>query len=155
MKPYAKYAVILFCTLAVLATPIIAQERGTKAEAEELVKKTIEAIKTEGTEKVYAAISAKDTKFIDRDLYPVVYDIDGTCLAHGSNAQFVGKSMIDKRDADGVIFVKERIEKAKTTKSFWQDYKFINPMTKKIEAKQAFCEVLDETIVCAGAYKAQ
>ena len=36
---------------------------------------------------------------------------------------------------------------------FWQDYKFTNPVTKKIEPKSAYCEKLDDTAVCGGIYK--
>ena len=37
--------------------------------------------------------------------------------------------------------------------SFWQDYKFVNPVSKKVEPKQMYCEKLDNTAVCAGIYK--
>ena len=37
--------------------------------------------------------------------------------------------------------------------SFWQDYKFMNPVSKKIEPKQTYCERLEQTAVCAGIYK--
>jgi cytochrome c len=42
---------------------------------------------------------------------------------------------------------------AKTKPSFWQDYKFTNPESKKIEPKSMYCEKLDETVVCGGIYK--
>ena len=35
---------------------------------------------------------------------------------------------------------------------FWQDYKFVNPVSKKIEPKQMFCHPLADTAVCAGVY---
>lgn len=136
-----------------LSAPGLAADYGSKDEAVALVKKTVAAIKGEGKEKVYAEVSAKDAKYIDRDLYPVVYDYEGNCLAHGSNAKMVGKSLIDVQDADGKYFVKERVEKAKAAAPFWQDYKFANPVTKKIEPKEAYCEPLEKEIVCAGAYK--
>jgi hypothetical protein len=50
-------------------------------------------------------------------------------------------------------FVKERIELARKQANFWQDYKFSNPTTKKIEPKQMYCERLEETAVCGGIYK--
>ena len=54
---------------------------------------------------------------------------------------------------DGKPFVKERVELAKSKGTFWQDYKFTNPVTKKIEPKQMYCERLDDTAVCGGIYK--
>ena len=95
----------------------------------------------------------KAAKFIDRDLYVVVYQLDGKVLAHGSNAKFVGKDLIDAQDVDGKLYVKERVEMASKQPSFWQDYKFVNPVSKKVEPKQMYCEKVDNTAVCAGIYK--
>ncbi|MBI3229266.1 MAG: cache domain-containing protein [Burkholderiales bacterium] len=125
----------------------------TKPEAEAMVKKGVAFIKANGTEKAYAEITKKGSQFSDRDLYLVVYGMDGSVLAHGANAKMVGKNLIDLKDIDGKAFVKERVDTAKAKPSFWQEYKFTNPETKKIEPKQAYCEKLDETIVCGGIYK--
>ena len=37
--------------------------------------------------------------------------------------------------------------------SFWQDYKFTNPESKKVEPKSMYCERLEQTVVCGGIYK--
>lgn len=153
MRNIIKYSMCIALGAMILSGPAMADDHGTKAEAEALVKKTIEVIKTDGTEKTFAAITAKDPKFIDRDLYPVAYDIEGNCIAHGANAKLVGKNLLDVQDSDGTYFVKERTEKAKTENHFWQDYKYVNPVSKKIEPKQAYCEKLEKAIICAGAYK--
>ena len=73
-------------------------------------------------------------------------------LAHGANAKLIGKDMSDAQDVDGKFFVKERIELARKQAEFWQDYKFVNPTTKKIEPKQMYCEKHGEVAVCAGVY---
>ena len=62
-------------------------------------------------------------------------------------------TLIDLKDIDGKPFIKERVDMAKTQASFWQDYKFTNPTTKKIEPKTMYCERLDQTVVCGGVYK--
>ena len=50
--------------------------------------------------------------------------------------------------------MRERTELGRSKPNgFWQDYKFTNPTSKKIEPKQMYCERLDETIVCGGIYK--
>jgi cytochrome c len=77
-----------------------------------------------------------------------------TALAHGANEKFVGKNMIELRDADGKEHIRERMELAKTKSTFWQDFKFVNPVTKKMEPKQMYCEKANELIVCGGIYKA-
>ena len=104
--------------------------------------------------KSYAEITAKSPQFVKQDLYLVVYGLDGKCLAHGANEKQVGRDLIDLKDIDGKPFVRERTELGRSSpKGFWQDYKFTNPTSKKIEPKQMYCERLDETIVCGGIYK--
>jgi signal transduction histidine kinase len=74
-------------------------------------------------------------------------------LAHGQNPKMVGKDLMELRDADGKSFIRERMELAQKKPSFWQDYSFVDPMTKSILPKRMYCERLDETVVCAGVYK--
>jgi signal transduction histidine kinase len=74
-------------------------------------------------------------------------------LAHGANAKRIGTNQIDDKDPDGKAFVKERVELAATHQSFWQSYKFMNPVTQKIEPKEMYCERLDQTVVCGGVYQ--
>ena len=138
---------------AAAITPSGAAEFATKEEAQAIVKKATAFIKEQGASIAYAEISNRAGKFVDRDLYVVVYGLDGKVMAHGANAKLVGKDMIDAQDVDGKPFVKERVELARTKGTFWQDYKFVNPVTKKIEPKQMYCERVDETAVCAGIYK--
>jgi cytochrome c len=128
-------------------------EGASKEEAIAMVKKGIAFIKTHGVEKGYAAITAKDKQFVDRDLYLVVYGLDGKCLAHGANERQVGKDLLELTDIDGKTFIKERVSLVKSKPAgVWQDYKFTNPTNKKIEAKVMYCEKLGETAVCGGVY---
>jgi cytochrome c len=131
-----------------------AREGGaTAAEATALVKKGVALIKANGKEKAYAELSNKAGRFVDRDLYLTVYDLDGTVRAHGANERMIGKNLIELKDVDGKAFVKERMELCRTRDSFWQDYKFTNPVTRKIEPKRMYCERLDDTVVCGGIYR--
>jgi cytochrome c len=125
----------------------------TAPEAQAMVKKGVAFIKANGKEKGYAEITNKAGQFTDRDLYLTVYGMDGTVRAHGANEKMVGKNLIDLKDVDGKAFVKERVDMAASKGSFWQDYKFTNPVTKKIEPKAMYCEKLDDTVVCGGIYK--
>ena len=145
--------------IPLLAVSLILAAAGAQAgnatadEAIAMVKKGVAYIKAEGIEKGYAEITNKQGRFVDRDLYLVVYGLDGTVLAHGANDKMVGKNLIDLKDIDGKAFVKERVELGQTKSSFWQDYKFTDPLTKKVEPKTTYCERLDATVVCGGIYK--
>jgi cytochrome c len=125
----------------------------SKDEAVAMVKKAVAAIKAEGADKAYAEISNPQGPFVDRDLYIVVYRMDGVVLAHGADKKLVGVDRLHDKDIDGKEFVKERVELAKTESSFWQSYKYLNPVTKAVEPKQMYCERLNDTVVCGGVYQ--
>ena len=125
----------------------------TPEQATAMVKKGVTFIKANGPEKGYAEITSKTGQFRLEDLYLVVYGLDGTVHAHGANEKMVARNLIDLKDVDGKPFVRERVELGKTKVSFWQDYKFTNPKSKKVEPKSMYCERLEQTVVCGGIYK--
>ncbi|WP_085316114.1 cache domain-containing protein [Derxia lacustris] len=148
-----------FCRAALaglVAFSSLAQAADGGATAEQavaMVKKGVAFIKASGADKGYAEITSKTGQFRLEDLYLVVYGLDGTVRAHGANEKMVGRNLIDLKDVDGKAFVRERVELAHAKPSFWQDYKFTNPETRKIEPKAMYCERLDESVVCGGIYK--
>ncbi|MFZ6747705.1 cache domain-containing protein [Undibacterium sp. Ren11W] len=144
--------VMLFTLFCTLAQPALAEEHGTAAEAKSMVQKAITAMKKNGIESTIAEINKRDGQYKDKDLYVVVYSMSGQNLAH-LNPKMVGKDMIELTDVDGKHFIKERIELAKKNGSAWQDYKFLNPVSKQIEPKSMYIEKFDTVIVGCGIYK--
>jgi signal transduction histidine kinase len=129
--------------------------KGTAAEATAMVQKAIAHIKKAGREKAFADFDNKSGPFTDRDLYVVVYDMNGKVLAHGANEKMIGKEVIELRDSDGKYFVKERVEmmsKGPEAKG-WQDYKFMNPVTRQIEPKSMYLQRYEDLIIGCGIYK--
>jgi cytochrome c len=142
--------------LALAAIPAAAQDKskGTAAEATAMVQKAIAHIKKAGKEKAFADFNDKKGAFTDRDLYVVVYDINGKVLAHGANEKMIGKDVIELRDSDGKYFVKERVAMmAKPDAKGWQDYKFMNPVSRAIEPKSMYLQRHEDMIVGTGIYK--
>ena len=129
-----------------------AQNLVSKPEAEAMVGKALKYLKANGKDKLYAEVSKKDGPFVDRDLYLVVYGLDGTVRAHGANGKMIGKNLMEIKDVDGKYFIKERVELAKKNKPFWQDYKFTNPVSGKIEPKTMYCVPEEDMVVCGGVY---
>ncbi len=130
-----------------------AADAGTKDEAVAMVKKAIEYIKANGPEKAFEEFSNPQGKFVDRDLYIVVYDMNMKCLAHGQKKSMVGKELIDFKDVDGKAYMKERQELMKNNTSAWQEYKFTNPVSKEIEPKEMYLERSGDYVVGCGVYK--
>lgn len=153
MKRKYGMAVAVLMSGALMGSAASASENATPKEAEAMVKKGVAFIKANGKDKAYAEITSKQSQFKDRDLYLVVYGLDGKVWAHGANEKMVGRVLIDLKDVDGKEFVRERTEMGKAKASFWQDYKFTNPVSKKVEPKSMYCVRLEETVVCGGVYK--
>lgn len=148
------YVAAAFATaLSLINASSLAASGATKDEAVAMVKKAVAFIQTEGPANAYPAITNPSGRFVDRDLYIVVYGLDGMVLAHGANADRVGTNQIADTDPDGKAFVKERVELAATHQSFWHTYKFMNPVTHEVEPKAMYCERLDQTAVCGGIYQ--
>jgi signal transduction histidine kinase len=151
-KAMALIVVSMFIAL-MGATMVFAGEAGTKEEAVAMVKKAVEFIKANGNEKAFAEFSNPKSQFVDRDLYIVVYDMTAKCLAHGQKASMVGKDLIDFKDVDGKEYMKERVDMMQKQNSGWQDYKFMNPVSKQIEPKSMYLERSGDLIVGCGVYK--
>jgi hypothetical protein len=152
-KTIAAAAALVIGTMLGTSLATAAEQRVTPKEAEAMVKKGVMSIKAGPRDKILAEMTDPKGPWVDRELYLTVYKMDGTALAHGANAKFVGKNMIDLRDGNGKEHIRERMEMAKTKSVFWQDFTFLNPVNKKIEPKQMYCEKADELIVCGGIYK--
>ncbi len=153
MNRFRHGLIALLLLMGVFSAAWAAAGSATKEQAVAMVKKGVSYIKAHGNQPGYAEISNKQGAFIEHDLYLVVYGLDGIVRAHGANERMVGRNLINLKDVDGKPFVKERVDMAKSNASFWQDYKFTNPTSKKIEPKAMYCERLDDTVVCGGIYK--
>lgn len=123
------------------------------AAAQALVKRAVLYLKQHGREQACAAFNDERGDFVQGDLYIVLYDVNGKCLAHGANAALRGTDQIDQRAPDGKFFIRERVQLAKERKSFWQDYKHLNPVTREIEQKSHYTEQVGDLLVGCGFYK--
>ena len=126
---------------------------GTAEEAVAMVKKAIAFHKANGMEKTIAEVNNLKGQFVDRDLYVVIYNMNGKNIAHGANPRMVGKDLIDLKDGEGKPFMRERIEIIKTKGKGWQDYKFVNPVSKNIEPKSMYIDKVEDVIFGCGIYK--
>ncbi|AKU22676.1 cache domain-containing protein [Massilia sp. NR 4-1] len=147
-----KYAILAVAFIGIAAQANAAETYATRQQAEQLVGKVTSAMRKDANGTL-SAITAKDAAWVHGELYPVVYDLQGKVLAHGQNPKLVGKNLIDIRDVEGNYYVRERVELAKSKGKFWQNYVFVDPVTKGVLPKEMYCEKLDESVVCAGVYK--
>ena len=143
---------IVVAAAVLVASMTLAFAAATKDDAVAMVKKAVALIKAEGPEKAYAEIN-KGGQFVDGEIYPIVQSLEGINLANPINLKLLGNNMSEAQDVDGKFFVKYMTALASKQASFWYDFKFANPATKKIQPKDIYCERLDETAVCVGVYR--
>ena len=130
-----------------------AEQYATSKDAELLVHRAALFMKKEGKQKAIAVFNDPHGPFIYRDLYVFAYDVGGKCLAHPTKPERVGKNNLSDKDPDGKEFVRERILLARKHGKGWQQYKFHNPVTNRVEQKVAYFELVDGVVLVAGAYK--
>ncbi len=82
-------AVAWFCVVCSAAVPASAGEYATKDEAVALVKQAIGRVAEVGMDKAKPEFMDHGGKFVDRDLYLIVIDKDGTRVVHGQNPKLV------------------------------------------------------------------
>ncbi len=144
------FAAFLFLICSAYAS---AAEHGSAKDAENLVAKAVEHLKTQGREKAFTDFNDSKGAFIHRDLYIYVLDLDGFAYAHGSNKKLIGKDLKVLRDIDNKAFISDIISLAKTKGKGWVDYKWPNPSTKELESKSTYFEKHDNLIIACGIYK--
>jgi signal transduction histidine kinase len=130
------------------------EEYGTKAEAVAMVKHVQEQFKKDGAAATFKAVDDKSVKaYHDRDLYVFIYNLKGTCVAHGARPALIGKNLVDLKDQDGKYLIREMIAIANGSGSGWVDYKWPNPLSNKIEDKSSYIEKMGDYFVGVGVYR--
>ena len=133
---------MLFSTLAALVLPValmdhaFAEEaRGTRAEAKVLADAALVHIAKVGFDPALKDFATDKARWVNKDLYIVVFNFAGQCLFHGANEKLIGKPMLEIKDQSGRSFVKDFITSAQTTAESWVELDWAHPVTKKPEPK--------------------
>jgi cytochrome c len=147
--------VFLFLIIGLISTGLFTAgyAKTGPEEAKGFLEKGIAFYKANGKEKSLSEFSNPNGAFVKGELYIFIWDLNGMVLAHGTNQKLIGKDVSGLKDADGKLFVKDGLDLAKAKGSGWVDYKWTNPVTKKVEAKATFVKKVDDLIFCCGIYK--
>lgn len=127
------------------------QGEGTREEAQALVEKTVAFYKVNGKEKALAEFSKPKGRFVKGDLYIFAFNPTGTIIAHGGDPKLVGQDFTNVQDPDGKYFAREFIRIG--PEGGWVDYKWMNYVTKKVDAKTTYLKRIEDVIIGCGAYK--
>lgn len=143
----------LTLALILLASPSFAADEATKDDAMSLSQKAADMARADGVEKTLSVINSQAAPFNDPLRYVTVTTQEGKSIGNSGNPKMVGKDMIDITDVDGKPFIKEMIALSKEKGKFSQEYKFTDPVSKKIRPKEVFCDTVEKVIFCSGYYK--
>jgi len=151
----ARYlAAVALAAFTLMTSATWAAEFGSKQEAVAMVKQVQEMFSRDGAQATFKAVSDKAIAvFHDRDLYPFIYDMKGTCVAHGARPALIGKNLIGLKDQDGKYLIREMIDMANGPGSGWIAYKWPNPINNRIEDKLSYIERMGSYFVGVGIYK--
>jgi len=85
-----------------------AQENGSRDEAKSMVDAAVEHVKKVGHEQAFKDFTDKENKVWHvKDLYVFAYTMQGVNVAHGANDKLVGKNLIELKDPEGKLLIKE------------------------------------------------
>jgi len=142
-------AVLLVITTSVC----LADEFGTRQQAQAMVERAAAFLKENGRAKALAEFGNPKGQFIDRDLYVVAYAAsDGVRLSHPYNHKLVGRSVAATTDINGKLYGQEILTVGNSKGRGWVEYKYSDPITKKLGEKALYILKVDDIIIGCGAY---
>ena len=125
----------------------------TAEEAQALVEKAVAHVKKVGEEQAFKDFTNKDGGYVEGELYVFCYSPDVTLVAIGGNPSMVGKNLRNLKDPDGKEASYELVQMGLEHGSGWVDYKWPNPVTKKIQTKSAYVVKVNDKVCGTGYYK--
>jgi cytochrome c len=147
---WALVSMVMNCSLLLCAA-----DRGTPAEAKTMLQKAVAHYNSVGRKQALADFNAKKAPFADRDLYVVCLGPDHTITANGGFPQYVGASADLLKDADGKSVGKAGWDVATSKGEGSVSYRWVNPVTHKMEPKITFFQKAGEDVCGVGAYDPQ
>ena len=125
----------------------------TRNDAVNMVDKATAFLRANGKDKFLAEANLKDGQFHQGELYVFVTDLTYTMLAHPVNPKLIGQYIVDVPDVDGKMYRKNIVETARTKGRGWEDYKYKNPVSGKVEHKTSYLLRAGDMIIICGIYK--
>ncbi len=117
-----------------------------------LVRQAIARVAEVGMDKAKPEFMDHGGKFVDRDLYLIVIDKDGTRVVHGQNPKLVGKMYCNSVDVNGKEYGKDVQRIAAGPGKGWITFVFKDPITGKLLPKENYVETAGDYTYLAGTY---
>ncbi|MEZ9909449.1 cache domain-containing protein [Vibrio sp. 10N.261.51.A3] len=127
-------------------------ERSSAAEAKNLLARAMTAI-VESEQESLTEFNDAEGSFVEGDLYVFVMDMSsGMLLAHGVSPELVGRSHDEILSPDDKPILTEMLNLAKENGRGVYTYRWLNPLSSKVETKHTYYRVIDNKLVGVGYY---
>ncbi|MCB5360402.1 MULTISPECIES: cache domain-containing protein [Vibrio] len=127
-------------------------ERSSAAEAKNLLARAMTAI-VESEQESLTEFNDAEGSFVEGDLYVFVMDMSsGKLLAHGVSPELVGRSHNEILSPDDKPILTEMLNLAKENGRGVYTYRWLNPLSSKVETKHTYYRVIDNKLVGVGYY---
>jgi signal transduction histidine kinase len=125
-----------------------------RATAKTLVEEAVAMVAKDGLEATRPLLDAEG-HFHHDEFYVVMLDFNGIYLVVPTKPALEGTNMLDAKDADGKMLVRDMIRIAKDDGEGWAEYRWLNPVAKKIQPKVSFVKRVagHEMFAACGVYK--
>ncbi len=154
MKRMTVALMIAAAAVPASATRAVAQ-RGTPAEARAMLQKAGAHYQEVGRQQALTDFTKKKAPFVDRDLYVFCIGPKRIISAHGARASYVGTSADALKDADAKPLGKAIWDAGSGKGMGSVRYRWVNPVSGKIEPKVSYVQKVGDDVCGVGAYSAQ
>jgi len=125
----------------------------TKDECVAKVKEAAGMVNDKGLEAAVAEINKKDGKFVWKNSYVFLMDLDGKMLGHPMSPALIGQNVLDRKDKGepGKLLFVEFVDLAKGKGEGWVGYMWANPGDPKPHKKMSYIYRVPGKNYLAGA----
>ncbi len=151
MKRFSIAALVLVAGLCLAASALA--ESATKDECVAKSKDAAKMVADKGLDAAIAEINKKDGKFVWKDSYVFLMDLNGKMLGHPMSPGLIGKDLLATKDkgTPGKLLFKEFVELAKSKGDGWVEYMWANPGDPKPRKKVTYIYRVPGKDVFVGA----
>lgn len=128
----------------------------TREDARVLALAAAEVVAERGVDEARLRFHEKG-RFLAGPAYVNVIDSNGTWLVYPPNPKNEGKSVLNVKDADGKLLVREILRVAQEDGKGWVSYRWLNPQSNTVESKTTYVVAVKQrdAVVYVGAYEAR
>jgi len=129
-------------------------KKPTADDVKELTVKATQLVADKGIDAARTVFN-QDGEFKYGEVYVNVIDGKGAWVIYPPKPEGVGKVILNLQDADGKFLVQDILKMAADPGEGWIDYRWINPVSHQIQAKQSYVKKVGGTdyVVYVGIYK--